>query len=371
MCVFVGLGQWRPLNEEAGRLWDILLFPLSLISVFYRLIQELRAKLYATGIISSRELPCKVISVGNITSGGTGKTPVVELLVRLLQDQGFNVAVLSRGYKRQDRGSVLVVSDGKKILLDPWQAGDEPYLLARNLKNTPVLVGKNRCRAGEYAWQNFGIDLVILDDGFQHLALKRDLNILLLDASNPFANHKVLPRGLLREPLNSLGRAHALILTRVQEKPHPEIFYQYHKAGLTIPVFQTRQQGQKLINTTTGEERAVECLKGKKILAFCGIGNPDSFRGLIQELGGNLVRFMPFKDHHKYKISQLKKINQRSKALSADMVLTTEKDYIRLIPYHPFDFPLWYVKISMEFIKDQDAFQNLLLQHISISPSRL
>jgi len=360
------VGQWRPLREEAGRPWDIILFPLELISILYQLIQALRVKLYATGIMRTRKLPCKVISVGNITSGGTGKTPVVELLVRFLQNQGFKVAVLSRGYKRQGRKKVVVVSDGEKILAEPGQAGDEPYLLARNLKNTPVLVGKDRYRLGEYAWQNFGIDLVILDDGFQHLALARDLNILLLDASRPFGNHKVLPRGLLRESVNSIRRAHALLLTRVQREPNPEIFYHYQTLGLSIPVFQSHQQGQRLINTLTGEDKDVEYLKDKKVLAFCGIANPDSFKELIQELGGNLVLFKAFKDHHRYRISQLKEIAQDSKALSADMVLTTQKDYVRLIPYQPLDFPLWYLKLSMELITDQEAFQDLILQKMSL-----
>ena len=363
--MLISLGRWRPLNQEAGLLWNIVLFPLELISILYQLIQELRIRLYAIGIFRSRKLPCKVISVGNITSGGTGKTPVVELLVRFLQNQGFKVAVLSRGYKRQSRDKIAVVTDGEKVLLDPWQAGDEPYLLARNLKNTPVLVGKDRYRLGEYAWQNFAIDLVILDDGFQHLALARDLDILLLDATSPFGNHKVLPRGLLREPLNSLRRAHTLLLTRVQREPNPEIFSHYRKLGLSIPLFQSRQRGQKVINVLTGEDKDVEFLKGKKILAFCGIANPNSFKELIQELGGDLVFFMAFKDHHKYKISQLKKIAQTSKSSSADIVLTTEKDYVRLIFYQPLDFPLWYLKVSMELINDQEAFQAFILQKIA------
>jgi tetraacyldisaccharide 4'-kinase len=364
--MFVRLGQWRPLKQKVGLLWNIILFPLSLLSILYQLIQALRVRLYARGIFKSRGLPCKVISVGNITSGGTGKTPVVELLVRLLQSKGFKVAVLSRGYKRQSRGKVLIVSDGDKILLEPWQAGDEPYLLARNLKNTPILVGKNRYRLGKYAREKFGIDIVILDDGFQHLALARDLNILLLDASHPFGNHRVLPRGLLREPISSLRRAHILLLSRVQKTPHPEIYYHYRKLGLSIPIFQSRQRAQILINILTGESKGVAYLKDKKIMAFCGIANPDSFKELIQELGGNVVFLMTFKDHHRYKISQLKKIEESSKALSTDIVLTTEKDYVRLLPYQPFGFPWWYLTINMELIEEQEPFQSLIFQKISL-----
>jgi tetraacyldisaccharide 4'-kinase len=288
----------------------------------------------------------------------------VELIAKLLQDQGFKVAILSRGYKGHRRGGVQVVSDGKKILLDPWQAGDEPYLLAQNLKNIPVLVGKNRYQTGYYAWEKFGIDVVILDDGYQHMALVRDLNILLLDASYPFANHKVLPRGLLREPITSLRRAHALLLTRVHNTPNPYIFYYYRKLGLSAPIFQSQHHAQKLINSLTGEEKGVEYLQGKKVLAFCGIALPKSFQELIQELGGNLVDFMVFKDHHRYRRTQLQRIRETAQALSADLVLTTEKDSVRLIPYQPLAFPVWYLKINIELIKAQNEFQEFILQRI-------
>jgi tetraacyldisaccharide 4'-kinase len=180
----------------------------------YELAARLRVKLYETGFLKQQNLQCKVVSIGNITVGGTGKTPVTLHVADLLRRMGYKVAVISRGYGGSAGKKAGIVSDGQEIKMTPEEAGDEPYMISLKLKGIPVIVGRDRVKAGRFAIGEFGSDIIVLDDGFQHLGLRRDLNIVLLDSANPFGNGYLLPRGVLREPLSHLGRADAFVLTR-------------------------------------------------------------------------------------------------------------------------------------------------------------
>jgi len=363
--MFVRWEHCQLLQEENSPWWDLVLFPLNVLSLLYSSAQSLRSYLYRINMLGSYRLPCKVISVGNLTSGGTGKTPLVEYVVRLLKEEGYKVAVLSRGYRRRAAGErFAVVSNGQEILLDPWRAGDEPYLLARNLGGTPVLVGKDRYQTGYYAWENFGCQVVVLDDGYQYLRLVKDCDILLLDATRPFSNHKVIPRGLLREPITAMRRAHMLLITRVKERPNPYIQRYYRRLGLSVPIFYSRYSAEAMINIVTGEYKEITSLQGKRVVAFCGIGSPESFLEIIGRLGARVLHFSVFKDHHIYTLAELTRIKRLAQRLAADLILTTEKDAVRLLPYQPLAFPIWYLRIRIELGEDGDRFREGLLQAI-------
>ncbi|MBW1824898.1 MAG: tetraacyldisaccharide 4'-kinase, partial [Deltaproteobacteria bacterium] len=201
------------LSEESF-IKRFLLFPLYLIALFYRLLIQLRHTSYKTGVLKSYSLPCLVISVGNVTMGGTGKTPMVIYLAQVFKEKGMKTAVLSRGYKGKSPEKVAMVSNGERILLNARDAGDEPFLLSKALPGIPVIIGRDRVLSGQYALEHFSPETILLDDGFQHLKLKRDVDILLIDLQYGFGNGHLLPRGILREPLNNLNRAHLFLLTK-------------------------------------------------------------------------------------------------------------------------------------------------------------
>lgn len=376
-------------NSNPAR--QLLGSPLVSFSCGYGAGQQMRAALYARGILKVRRLPCKVISVGNLVSGGTGKTPMVEMVAALLRDRGYKVAVLSRGYGSKTHQPVALVSDEEKVLLSPSEAGDEPYLLARNLKGVPVLIGPNRYQVGRQACQRFRLDVALLDDGYQHLSLGRDLNILLLDATRPFGNGWVLPRGLLREPLRAMGRAQAIVFTRCQQPPPPSFFEGYARWGKGVPLFQSSHRADRLVRVTPrvsrGDDRSRDrkeaeewsdggakdeemkgpaFLQGKRVMAFCGLARPDSFRDLIAQLGGEVVHFHPFRDHQRYGEEELRQIGSLFHSSGAEMILTTEKDEVKLIeePF-PSELPLWSLRIRLEIQGDRKAFEELIFSTVS------
>ncbi len=256
--------NWMNAPRESG-LKKTLLFPLFLFSLLYGLVVSLRILLYQKGIFQSRSLPCKVISVGNITLGGTGKTPFVCWLAERIQGEGYRVAVLSRGYKGNFSGSFSLVSDGERTLCDVRQGGDEPYLMAQKLKGIPVIVGPQRWISGRYAVERFRTEVVILDDGFQHLPLKRDLDLLLIDSSLPFGNGHLFPRGILREPLSGLSRADALILTKVGQSGNiKKIKENLSRKGLDQSIFQVDFAPGEIRVGERGCIQSPESLQGKK-----------------------------------------------------------------------------------------------------------
>jgi tetraacyldisaccharide 4'-kinase len=300
-------------------------FLLALLTLFarpYELVMRLRARAYAAGFLAVRTLGRPVISVGNLTVGGTGKTPAVAMLAHYFIARGKRVAVLSRGYGGTSRGEA-VVADGKTIFLSPREAGDEPCLLASTVPGLMVVVGADRYRAGLLALQRLAPDIFILDDGFQHLRLARDLNILLLDCRNPFGNGRTLPAGLLREPISAAERADIIIHTRCSgaeetdrfpEKPSCRAFH--HLVGAT-PL-------------AGGERLPFEQFKGIRGVAFAGIADPSAFFRDLEEEGLTLAASLSFPDHCNYGRDELELIGETLRHYAADYLITTEKDGVKL-----------------------------------------
>ncbi len=317
---------WRGLASGKGatladRLALALLIPLSLP---YSLIQRLRAGLYRCGVLQSRKLPCPVISIGNITVGGTGKTPVTALIGRLLLSQGFKVAVLSRGYGGSCEGQTAIASDGKTILLSAEECGDEPFLLASTLPGLMVVIGSNRHAAGLLAMERLQPDIFLLDDGFQHLPLQRDLNILLLDAQNPFGNGWCLPAGLLREPRLASLRADWIIHTRCQSTI-------MNIPGLEhIPQISARHDLADLLPLSGGTPFPFDSLAGCKVIAFAGIAEPESFFDGLRMRGLQLVATRSLPDHAAYPPALTDWIEETLQRHAADYAVTTEKDGVKL-----------------------------------------
>lgn len=303
------------------RLLVVFLLPSSLV---YALFQYLRSALYSAGILSRKKLPCPVISVGNITVGGTGKTPVTTYIARLLMHEGVRVAVLSRGYGGSLEGQTAVVADGRSILLGAEQCGDEPYLLAGKLPGLIVLIGTDRHASGLLAMTLFSPDIFILDDGFQHQRLHRDLDIILLDYTYPFGNGWTLPAGLLREPKSAVARADVVIHTRCPE-------------GVISPAAAPGKivccAMHRLIDARPfGEDVSLPLatLQSRKFLAFAGIAEPQSFFDGLRSHGLNIVATICFPDHAEYTEFQIAEIVSTLQASRADSVITTEKDGVKL-----------------------------------------
>ncbi|MEW6410815.1 MAG: tetraacyldisaccharide 4'-kinase, partial [Nitrospirota bacterium] len=317
---------------------------LRLISFLYGYLMKLRVFLYETGVFRCKKLPCMVISVGNITLGGSGKTPAVISLAEMALKAGYNPAILIRGYKgkgsrkrskdfflRVMRGEIELVSDGERCLLDPFEAGDEAYLLAERLKGVPVIKGRKRSITGKCALQRFNSDLLILDDGFQHLSIHRDLNILLVDSTNPFGNRYIFPAGILREPMEAIKRADIIIFTKVSplSLPLSDIEVEVRRYNEKAPIFLASHQPAGFVDMA-GVIHPVGALNGKRVLIFSGIANPASFYETIRGIGCVIVKEIIYPDHHLYKEKDLVQIEQLSINNGAEAVVTTEKDAVKL-----------------------------------------
>lgn len=348
-------------EEKQGTAGKLVLAVLAALSVVYRFLLYMRNQWYRLGLKRPAELPCFVISVGNITVGGTGKTPVVEYLARMLQSAGQKVSVLTRGYKSQlkDRTDSGIVSDYERIRLDADTAGDESLLLAQNLPGIPVLAGRNRTRSGGIACQRFHSDIIILDDGFQHRQLQRNIDIVVIDATNPFGNGYLLPRGFLREPVHNLARADLLIITRADQIKAQEldslkqrlqsfngrapIFTAAHSPAFMRRIGATDALSGKQSDSTARFQRweglvgedavGLENLTGKPVTLVSGIGNPASFEKTIAELGGQVVEHLRFPDHYRYQPDDIRCIAAGARANGVQMVIMTEKDAVKLGPH--------------------------------------
>ncbi len=312
---------------------NTLLKPLhiffSLLAVPYGGAVRVRNRLFDCGLLKQERIGCPVISVGNLTVGGTGKTPMVILLAGMLQDRGLRPAVLSRGYGGKNTADVLVVTDGNRLLAGPDEAGDEPVLMARRLRDIPVLAGPKRVMTGRHALEHFRVDVILLDDGFQHRYLYRDLDIVLLDSRQPLGNGFLLPRGPLREPPSALGRAGAIAFTRSGSGDAVPIDERLSGILSGRVVLRTRVRPTSL-TAPDGGVLPLSSLQGKRVFAFAGIARPDSFRQTIESLGGVIAGFRAFPDHHRYRAEDLSRIETEAGLAKADILLATEKDLVKL-----------------------------------------
>ena len=333
-----------------------LLFPLALASLPYGWAIRLRTLSYDLGLRRQASLPCPVISVGNITVGGTGKTPLVMTLAKELLEKGIPLAILSRGYKGK-ASSEPIVSDGKTILLSPEESGDEPFLMARRLPDVPILVGKDRSTNGQIALERFGVQGILLDDGFQYLRLHRDLDIVLVDSSLGFGDHHLLPRGILREPLSHLRRAHLFLLTKVEDaeacRPLEKSLREIHPSS---SIFHSDYEPVGLIGPR-GEWEEPRALQGKKVIALSGIGNPAYFATLLKKLGAEVIREIIYPDHHVYTTSDLTFVEKNMKGV--DRIVATEKDMVKLSDFDLDPFPVRSLRIELRIREREEFFQRV------------
>ncbi len=320
-------GYFRNLvsGKRRGMLDRLVLALLAVLSVPYGLVVRLRALAYGTGIFRVKQLNRPVISVGNLTVGGTGKTPMVALVARLLMSRGKRVAVISRGYGGSLEGGMHIVSDGKRVLLSAAEAGDEPVHLATTVPGLMAVIGTDRYAAGLLAQERLNPDIFILDDGFQHLRLHRDLNILLMDCRAPLGNGLVLPAGLLREPPAALKRADLVVYTRCTDAKIPTIHG-------TIPSCRAGHVLAGVELLPSGERQPFTILHGRRGVAFAGIADPDAFFVSLREEGVDLAATVSFGDHCPYGEEEVARLMAASRTAGADFLITTGKDTVKLGP---------------------------------------
>jgi tetraacyldisaccharide 4'-kinase len=329
------------------------------LSVLYRAVTQTRLAAYNKGLLSVTKLPVPVISIGNLTTGGTGKTPLVEWVCRTLARKQRKVCILTRGYGRTNGGSRVVVSDGSTVLTNAAEAGDEPFLLAQNLKGLAAVISDpNRIAAAKWALGNLGTQVFVLDDGFQHLALARDLNILTIDATNPWGGGKLLPAGRLREPRSGLSRADCVVVTRADQTdelfPLEAEIQNLAGSRLIVTSHMTVKSVYSLNSETPKELRSVP----QPAAAFCAIGNPDSFFELLRRGGINPVFTRTFRDHHPYTQSEVESLIQESRKAGAQSIITTAKDAVKL-PRTEFDLPCFVVNIEIS-IEGEDRIVQMV-----------
>jgi len=335
---------------------------LSVMAALFGTGVRLRKTAYARGWVKKNRLDCLVVSVGNLALGGTGKTPLTIYLTRLIQSYGYRVVIVSRGYKGSAEGKGGVVSNGNEIAMPASACGDEAYMMARILNDTPVLVGQDRYAAGSMALQTFRPQVILLDDGFQHMRLERDIDLVLLDAEKPFANGKLLPRGTLREQKDALQRASAVVLTRA-EKGCPTAIREVEQHAPGKPIFQCVHRsyiaGMTPPNAANGfdtpsarEASGLDSLKGRRGYIFSGIARNERFQDTIGQAGVHVCGTSFFDDHHWYSEEDLKEISQSAAKSGAELIITTEKDFIRISKAKTWPLELVVVGVEIQFPDD-------------------
>ena len=371
-----------------------LLIPLSWL---YAASVQLRNILYTYGIFKVRKLPCRVISVGNIVVGGTGKTPAIIAIAKHLQREGMRVAILLRGYKRHVREKVTIVSDGEKVCASPVESGDEAYMLAKHLRSVPIIVGKRRYSAGQVALERFQVDVLLLDDGFQHRQLARDVDILTIPTTHPFGSpEQLLPAGTLREPLTALRRADLILLTHADIPnisahikklvkplaPNTPVLTSTHQPTHLYSLAVSRQpsavsrQQESLVAGENDSNRHnalltadsrllianVKELKGKRVLAVCGIGNPDAFVATLTRCSVANVELLAFPDHHVYTETDKQQIETTFQETAADMIVITQKDEQKLADFvDNWKLPIVVLAVGLVITEGDEKFNDVLL----------
>lgn len=359
--------QTEGADKHVEGFWvKVLLGFLKGVSKIFGAIVWLRMWFYRIGVLRRWPLGCQVISVGNVTAGGTGKTPVVEIFARELTRQGRKVAILSRGYRRKEKPFLqrlfsekidppLVVSDGRHVLLDSETGGDEPYMLATNLPGVVVLVDRNRVKSGRYAIRRFGCDTLILDDGFQYQKLKHSRDIVLVDKTNPFGNGNILPRGVLREAAKNIRRADFIFITKSDGKSEA-LRKKIREYNHHAEIIECRHAPQRLKNVYGQGDQELSWLKGKRIVALSGIAVPQSFENFLRGYGAELVDCIRYADHHRYAAEEVIQVVNRTADLGCDAMVTTEKDAVRFPKLSNTAAPVYYLRIEIEILKGAENF---------------
>ncbi len=365
------------LERRRGKRAAALRAFLGSMSQIYKGLVSARLRLYRYRIMRERNLGCLVVSIGNLTVGGTGKTPVVEKFARALQDGGRKVAVLSRGYKsvkppltkrlqRRFSGKApeidppRIVHDGKQLLLDSKTAGDEPYMLASNLNDVVVITDKDRVKGGLHAIREFGADTLILDDGLQYLRLRHRLDVVLIDRYQPFGNEHLLPRGTLREPPKNLKRASYIFITKCNGEPNDELIKRIRKHNRTAEVIECTHEPKYLERLGTQERHPLDILKGQEVGAISGIAVPESFEGGLERLGARIISTRRYTDHHRYTEQEVLGFINECIDQGVDMIVTTEKDSVRFPRLPRVDVPIYFLRVEIGILSNEESFDECI-----------
>ncbi|MGA1539348.1 MAG: tetraacyldisaccharide 4'-kinase [Chthoniobacterales bacterium] len=362
-------------RREGGRA-NALKFVLGGFSRLYERAVQTRLGLYRRRLLRAQELGCPVVSIGNLTVGGTGKTPVAEMLARELQNRGRRVAILSRGYKSVPRPFMQrlrnklfkhldlfpprIVSDGRRVLLDSRRAGDEPHMLAKNLPGVCVLVDKDRVKSGLHALRHFDSDLLLLDDGLQYQRLRHRIDVVLVDRQSPFGNEHLLPRGTLREPPRNLRRASYIIVTKCGPEPDEELLTRVRKLNRTAAIIECNHAPRHWEDIKTGEKFPLEHLRGRHVGAMSGIARPESFEEGVRELGANVEITKAFADHHRFTKKEILRFLEWCDRRSLDALVTTEKDAVRFPDIDHPPVPMLFLRVEIEILRGRDHWDELL-----------
>ena len=355
--------------------WLLLVF-LRLVSYLYKFAVQTKLSLFNWGILRKVKLPAYVISVGNLTVGGTGKTPTAQKIAEIMSNRGYRVVILNRGYRSHWDKNIGVVSDGKQISMTAYEAGDEAYLMAKTLPNIPVIIGKNRAVTGKYAVEHFQAEVIVMDDGYQHWRLARDLDIVLVDTITMFGNGNVLPRGILREPLKNLNRADLFIFTKTDQSSAMnkillrETIARYNNQA---PIAESIHKPQNFVEigewyNNAGRQIALESLQGKKVIVFSAIGNPVSFEQTVVSMGVTLLEAVRYPDHHDYGMSEMQYISDRAKELNAVAVITTTKDAVKIpmeFIYSDRKMPLYVLNMEIEITDNYENIEKIISQDMT------
>ncbi|BCU77192.1 tetraacyldisaccharide 4'-kinase [Luteolibacter sp. LG18] len=347
------------------------------LSGLYRLIVQTRLCLFRKNWKQQHHLGTLVVSIGNLTVGGTGKTPVVELLARTLRDRGRTVSILSRGYKskkldepqkwkRADGtpipGDLMpkVVSTGRAILLESKFAGDEPFMLASNLDGVSVVVDKNRVKGGRFAIRELLADTLLLDDGMQYLNLAHGIDIVLVDATAPFGTEALLPRGTLREPKKNLRRASYIFITKCDGSSNEALIERLRKYNRVAEIIECTHGPKYLQNLFTHEREPLSFLEGKYTAAISGIAVPENFERQVERLGAKVEIRRRFSDHHRFSRKEISKFLSRCTERDMDLIVTTEKDAVRFPRPAQIEVPVYFLRIEVQILKGHDVWERLI-----------
>lgn len=329
----------------------------------------LRGALYRRGWLATRRLKQPVVSVGNLSVGGTGKTPLVEFLAQRLLARGWKPCILTRGYGRRTGAETVAVAPEDGRAPEAREIGDEPALLARKLPRVPIVVSADRYRAGCVAEAQFEVNVHILDDGFQHLALARDVDVVVLDTTQALSDGALLPAGRLREPCRSLGRAQVVVLSRAELGRPEEIEKQVRAVNSEAKIFTSTTRLSKILDFASGELQEPAAWLGRPLLAFCGIGNPRAFFADARRWGFSVAAESAFRDHHVYDADDLDRLARRARRAGAEALLTTEKDLMNFPPDSKPEMPVAACVIETE-IRQGETLEAALIERLEIARSR-